>query len=68
MVMLYKDPSGEKIFSDNEGEVGKATNLNGTLFDPEKDTDLMQIKIKHLETMISEYQVCNPSILIHCSS
>ena len=30
MVMLHKDPGGEKVFSDNEAEVGKATKLNGT--------------------------------------
>lgn len=57
MVMLYKDPSGVRVFSDNEVEVGNAAKLNGTLHSCEKETDVLQIKIKHLETMINEYQV-----------
>ena len=55
--MLYKDPRGERVFSDNEIEAGNATKLNGTLHSCERETDVLQIKIKHLETMITEYQV-----------
>jgi hypothetical protein len=59
MVMLYKDPSGERVFSDNEAEVRKAAKLNGTLLGCENEADAhsLQIKIKSLEAMISEYQV-----------
>ena len=59
--MLYKDPNGEKVFSDNEGEVRQATKLSGTPLSGESETDILQKKIKHLETMMSEYQVCKSS-------
>ena len=60
MVILYKDPNGERVFSDNEEEVRHVTKLtlNGTQLNGESETDILQKKIKHLETMISEYQVC----------
>lgn len=59
MVILYKDPNGERVFSDNEGEVNHATKLklNGTLLNGESETDVLQKKIKELETMIGTYQV-----------
>ena len=55
--MLYKDPSGERVFADDETEIRKGTKFNGTLLGCEKETDVLQIKIKSLEAMISEYQV-----------
>ena len=62
MVMLYKDPNGEKVFSDNEEEVRQATTkLSGTPVSGENETDILRKKIKHLETMMSEYQVCKSS-------
>lgn len=57
MVMLYKDPNGERVFSCNEGEIGKATMLDGTPLSSESDVDGLKRKVKHLETMISEYKV-----------
>ena len=57
MVMLYKDPSGERVFANDEVEVRKGTKFNGTLLGYEKEIDVLQIKIKSLEAMISEYQV-----------
>ena len=55
--MLYKDPSGERVFADDDVEVRKGTKFSGRLLGYEKKTDALQIKIKSLETMISEYQV-----------
>ena len=54
--MLYKDPSGERVFADDDIEVRKGTKFNGTLLGCE-ETDVLQIKIKSLEAMISKYQV-----------
>ena len=57
MVMLYKDPSGENVFSDNEGEVRHITRLDGTPLGSENNVDGLKKKIKQLETMIDEYKV-----------
>lgn len=57
MVMLYKDPSGERVFSANEGEGRQVTMLDGTPLDSENDVDGLKKKVKRLETMINEYKV-----------
>ena len=57
MVLLYKDPNGERVFSDNEGERGQITMLDGTSLGSENDVDGLKKKVKQLETMINEYKV-----------
>ena len=57
MVILYKDPSGEKVFSDNEGEVRHITRLDGTPLGSENNIDGLKKKVQQLETMIDEYKV-----------
>lgn len=58
MVMLYKDPNGEKVFSDNEEKMKQVTTmLEGTPLG-ESEIDSLKAKIKHLEGVIDEYQVC----------
>ena len=57
MVLLYKDPKGERVFSDNNGEVGQVTMLDGTPLSSDNDVDGLKKKVKHLETMINEYKV-----------
>ena len=60
MVMLYKDPSGEKVFSGNEEEVRQITRLDGTPLGSESNVDGLKKKVKQLETMIDEYKVWKP--------
>ena len=55
--MLYKDPSGEKVFSGNEEEVRQITRLDGTPLGSESNVDGLKKKVKQLETMIDEYKV-----------
>ena len=57
MVMLYKDPNGERVFSANEGEGRQVTMLDGTPLDSENDVDGLKKKVKRLETVINEYKV-----------
>lgn len=57
MVLLYKDPKGERVFSDNEGEGRQVTMLDGTPLVSENGVDGLKKKVKQLETMINEYKV-----------
>ena len=57
MVMLYRDPSGEKVFSDNEDKVKQVTSiLEGTPLG-ENEIDNLKTKIKHLEAAVTKYEV-----------
>ena len=66
MVMLYKDPNGERVFSDNEGEIRQVTILEGTPLGENK-VDGLKKRIKHLENMINEHKVCQSCSYQLCS-
>ena len=57
MVLLYKDPNGERVFSDNEEERRQITMLDGTPLGSENGVDGLKKKVKQLETMVTEYKV-----------
>ena len=57
MMLLYKDPNGDGVFLCNELEVRQVTVLDGASLSSENDVDGLKKKIKHLESMVKEYQV-----------
>ena len=65
MVMLYRDPNGEKIFSDNEERAKQVTSMILEVTPlGENEIDNLKTKIKHLEDAVIEYKVGN-AIWLH---
>ena len=61
MVWLYKDPEGDKVFSDREdpGQVTAVLSPTGVQSQiGEKDIDQLNKKIGQMENIIAEYMVC----------
>lgn len=57
MMMLYNDPNGEKVFSENEYNAKHVSTVLPCAPPEESEVDKLRAKIKQLETEIDEYKV-----------
>ena len=57
MMMLYNDPNGEKVFSENEYNAKHVSTVLPCAPPEESEVDKLRAKVKQLETEIDEYKV-----------
>ena len=57
MVMLYKDPNGERVFSENEEKAKQVTIILAGTPMGESEVEELKAKIKSLEAEIAEHKV-----------